>query len=392
MDLQKNLSKTVVSLLNSRPFYGHMLTKCVKEFTDKIPTMAVYVRHQMHLLVNPEFYKSLKEEERKSVLEHEILHLIFRHCIRGKRHSDHNRSNVACDIVCNQCIDGPLPGDPCTYQKFELKEDKDLDWYYKNLPKTTRFVVDAGSGLGSHDIWDDIDQKGKGSSDSIAKGKKKAKLTEETRDSIIKEAIRQSAAACSQRSIGNLPMAVQQEIETALAKKEMQLPWYQILRRFAAHATRSTITYTKKRMSKRYGTRPGVKIGKRLNLLVGIDTSGSISNEELNLFLSEISYIERSGADVTIVECDTQINGIHKFKKNMNITIHGRGGTDMNKVLDFYEERRNDYDCCFLFTDGETPIRKFGPRKPWLWCFVHDYHKPCDWGPQVVLPPTDKVA
>jgi predicted metal-dependent peptidase len=212
-------------------------------------------------------------------------------------------------------------------------------------------------------------------------------LSKETKDNIIKDAIRQAVEACASRGIGNLPGDIQAEIQKCLERKKACLPWYQILRRFAAHATRSTITYTKKRMSKRYQTRPGIKIGKRLNMLVGIDTSGSISDKHLEMFASEIWFIKRCGADVTVAECDTQINRVYPFKREI-LSVVGRGGTDMNKVLEYYENHK-EFDLTILLTDGYTPMREYGPRRPWLWCFTNQHDKPVEWGQSVVLPPEE---
>jgi len=64
---------------------------------------------------------------------------------------------------------------------------------------------------------------------------------------------------------------------------------------------------TLKRPSKRYGTYPGFKTKKFTKIMVAIDTSGSVDNESLCEFFSEMSHIYKAGAEIHVVECDTRI-------------------------------------------------------------------------------------
>jgi predicted metal-dependent peptidase len=111
---------------------------------------------------------------------------------------------------------------------------------------------------------------------------------------------------------------------------------------------------------------PGKKYLRKINLLVGIDTSGSVSNDELKEFMNEIHHIHKNGADVTIVQCDTKINSIDRFDPKMNITIKGRGGTEFNPVIEYYNKNRNTHTCLVYFTDGECNCDVM-PQGKMLW-------------------------
>ena len=63
--------------------------------------------------------------------------------------------------------------------------------------------------------------------------------------------------------------------------------------------------------------------------------------------------MKKTGSDVTIIQCDTAISHIGKFDPKKDLEIHGRGGTDFQPVIDYYNEHQKNYSCLFYFTDGE---------------------------------------
>jgi predicted metal-dependent peptidase len=63
-----------------------------------------------------------------------------------------------------------------------------------------------------------------------------------------------------------------------------------------------------KRISKRFGTRPGIRIVRFKKLVVVIDTSGSLDESSLAQFFKEIDTIHKNGADVMVIECDAKVH------------------------------------------------------------------------------------
>ena len=48
-------------------------------------------------------------------------------------------------------------------------------------------------------------------------------------------------------------------------------------------------------------------------ILVGIDTSGSVSDDELCEFFSELYHMYKANVSITIAECDAKINRIYEY-------------------------------------------------------------------------------
>ena len=102
------------------------------------------------------------------------------------------------------------------------------------------------------------------------------------------------------------------------------------------------------------------------HMLLAIDTSGSVSNEELSEFMNEIHHIHKAGVDITIVQCDTSIRSIEAYKGKNDLKVKGRGGTEFYPVLDYYNANLKKYTSLVYFTDGEcyTDVK---PKGNTLW-------------------------
>ena len=117
---------------------------------------------------------------------------------------------------------------------------------------------------------------------------------------------------------------------------------------------------TRMRPNRRYGiSNPGTKRNYTSKLLVAFDTSGSVSDTQLEYFATELNgMIDHVEAD--FIQFDTKIYGEPKpfTKKAGKVDIVGRGGTCFHPVIEMADERK--YDGLVVFTDGYAPF----PEKP----------------------------
>jgi predicted metal-dependent peptidase len=122
------------------------------------------------------------------------------------------------------------------------------------------------------------------------------------------------------------------------------------------------IKSTRRKESKRFEGAAGIQHRKKVSILVAVDTSGSVSDKELKEFFSEIDYVYKAGARVTILQCDTRINAVEEYDGKNVPQILGRGGTDFNPPVDYYVEHRKEYASLIYFTDGEAPLPSKHPQ------------------------------
>jgi predicted metal-dependent peptidase len=158
-----------------------------------------------------------------------------------------------------------------------------------------------------------------------------------------------------EKSRGTIPGEFEELIKKLQEVEPPKFDWKGYMRRFAG---KSVKTYTKKsrrKYNKRLPDFPGLKIKRQKHILAAVDTSGSVSTKELKEFLNELYHLKKTGSDVTVIQCDTAISHIGPFDPKADWEIHGRGGTDFQPVIDYYNENMDKYSCLFYFTDGGAP-------------------------------------
>jgi predicted metal-dependent peptidase len=403
-DVQKAVMRGIVDLIRAKPLYGHVLQQLHKVFLTGDPanadprmptTMAVgkqpgemLVKLYVHEAFVQEIWDKAKDENQAcdqvmTVLEHEVLHLIFNHL--ELEFSDRLRGNVAIDLVCNSLLNqNNLPGEPCLPAKYGFEPNQSAMWYYTHLKDNKEFQNQCKNGnfgvpglseaaknghlggmRGSHSMWGEM-------------------LKDPVMREMVKDLVRKSKELCD-KNYGDVPGQVIQQIEDLFDRKASIVPWNRVLRMFAASAAESNLDYTMKRLSRRFGTRPGTRKEDVLNLAVAVDTSGSVDDNLLALFFNEIKWIWKNGAKITVYEADAQIQREYQFKGKFTGEVAGRGGTDLEPVL---KEVEGKYDALIYFTDFYAPQIKHRYNIPILWVLKTDMDKsqfPYEWGKHVKI-------
>ena len=161
---------------------------------------------------------------------------------------------------------------------------------------------------------------------------------------------------------GTIPGEFTELIEKLRQKKPEVFNWKAYFRRLLGSIYDVNIRSTRRKVSKRFDEAAGIQHKKKVSILVAIDTSGSVSQKELQEFFSEIDYAYKAGAKVTILQCDTRINAIEDYDGKNIPEIKGRGGTDFNPPVDYYVKHKKDYASLIYFTDGEAPLPTKSPQ------------------------------
>ncbi len=424
LKIDTELSRCINQLLLKEPFFAHILAGTVRKITDEVPTAAVGFSNDLILLmVNEDFFlKELKSEsERTAVLKHEVLHLVFRHLFRDKIKEDAELFNIAADIVVNQYIGfWKLPDSAVTLKTFpdlNLKPEQHLEYYYDILFKLNEANQKASANGKGKEGNQGNDQNGNSPSGSGDKPKNQpmnekhpqsakalADIYGHQRHSdhskwIIKDGTQaktadgksipdnlisgieqtlgkqllEAAARTPSKHYGNLPAALIIEIDLIRESMKPKVDWKRVLKIFSSSSGRTVIYQTMKRISKRYGTRPGIRIKQFKKIAVAIDTSGSIQETTLAQFFKEIDTIHRNGAEIFIIECDAAVGNAYPYKKNAPIKIKGGGGTNYDPAFEYINKNKKlQIDACVYLTDGFAPEPKIKPRCKLLYVITPD--------------------
>lgn len=432
-NLDDKLAKATKMLCLAQPFYGIFMMMMNKKWDNKTTTLSVSKENINYFLkINPEFFESLSDHWRVGLIQHEMLHIAFFHLEIADKYPDKKLLNIAMDIEVNQYINPDhLPAYSMSYTEFKTKYDplvkelkeklksgeitaleygkaireipprgvyfkdfKDLDlieragtdYYYHALKKAISELdssldsksckalgdllndsEDSAYTIKSHD-WEDFE--------NLSETEKY--LLRKQVDSILKE-----VTDHINKTKGTIPGELADYINGLYINEPPRFNWKSYLRRFIGGSQK---VYTKKlhrKYNKRFEDNPGLKIKQQRRILVAIDTSGSVKNEELLEFFQEIYHMSKLNTDIVVLQCDSSLQNVSDFSdfykdlKENKIRIYGRGGTDFSPAVDYYNEHQKEFGCMIYLTDGEAPIPKNKPKGSILWV-LSSISKDCD--------------
>jgi len=354
INIQDSVAKATKTLIFSEPLYGLFLIGINKKYSILIPTAGVSKNNiGVQLTINPEFFTDLSPDHRLGLIKHELLHIAFGHLVLRSRYADKKLFNIAADLEINQYIRADrLPEGGLLLSSFpelDLEKKKGTNYYYEKLLEAqqdgTSPTLDSlmsqmqGETPYCHTTWDDFNDMSEADK----------KLLQKQIEHQLKEAAQQTIKKC-----GNIPGELKNIIDRILHVEPPKFDWKGYLKRFVGN---SSIVYTKKlrrKYNKRYSANPGLKIKFKNHILVGVDTSGSVNNDELKEFFSELTHMHKTGHKITVAQCDTKLHTVKEFNPKRDWEIHGRGGTSFQPVIDHYNEKRSRYTALIYLTDGEA--------------------------------------
>ena len=392
-NVHSEIAKYSKTLMFKEPFYGLFLIGLNKKLNKNIGTACVCKENiNTSLMINPEFWIEQDENTKVGVLKHELLHIAFHHLENLDSYGEKELLNIAADIEINQFIEKEWKGKTWNGLEIDKKPFKEL-----NLPKKagTRVYYDllykeakdnpngdvakllgalkdaANNGTGStikvklgdgtemdvpcsHEMWSEFE--GMSEADKKLLGKQIDHQLKEVANTINK-------------SRGTIPAEMVEYINGLFEIVEAVIDWKSYLRRFNGMATKVYTKKTRRKLNKRFAGNPALKIKQRKNTLVAIDTSGSVSNKDLEEFFNEIHHIYKTGTEVDIIECDAAIQRVYKYdgKQKDKIEVKGRGGTSFEPVMVYLKEHKGKYQNIIYLTDGGCSAPDTPPARPILW-------------------------
>ena len=348
-------------LLTTFPFVASLLNKARVILTEAVPTAAVDEKGA--ILINPGFFSSISPQDRVFVLAHETLHWAFLdHRRVGNR--DRTAWNIAADAVNNEILFEVIrPSDRLReglvdYGKVsaltgrpgdELRE-MTKEQIYELLPKVKMGSGDGGSG-GKDPLRGDLvpgDLSGKG------------KVVQEGSGDIynsddLEEAMKRAIAEAEQmqKLRGTMPAGLARIVDELLRPK---VPWKTLLKQALRDGLGRTSTQSWKKLSRRHKDFPGKRRLTTPTVWVGVDTSGSIGDKELQQFLTEVYGIAKAyRAAVVVVPWDAKIYEPTKITSPSQIKrvkIRGGGGTDPTEFLQYVAKHMRLLDAVVILSDG----------------------------------------
>ena len=352
MDVKLKLTKAKAGLVLSAPFFASIALQlklkedqsCATAYTDSVV-----------LGYNPDFISKLSNAELKGLICHEVLHIAMLHPFR-KNSREHLKWNIACDYAVNPIVKDSgfsLPAGALSDPKFK---DMEAEVIYNQLPKSIKIPVAVALMGEVRDYKQDKSNSKSSHANTLPQQMKNCKIT-----------IARAAAVA--KAQGKLPAGLERMIQETLQAK---LNWKEILSRFITENARND--YTWKQPNKRYLYSglylPGLNVPTLGTITIIIDTSGSISQKELDTFASELHSILSTypGTEIKIIYVDSKVANIETIDiYDFQLHARGGGGTDFKPGFEYIEKEAIMPTCAIYFTDGWCDSFPEPPDFPVLW-------------------------
>ncbi len=396
-DVEKKLVTARTRLILDKPFLGALVLRLPMVEGDPKWCETTWSDGKT-FYYNSDYIDALDNDQTQFALSHEALHCALSHFHR-RGHRIKHRWELACDYAVNPLLinDGLKPTPDAAHLReyegmtaeeiYPCLEDNDNDGE-RDLEKKTdssddqdkdndqnKDMSDGGSDKErqKNDASDGSGNETKEPDGSGQRGAPKPNPLSPQEQEDLSTQWQQRLAAAAQAAMqnGKLEGEMARMVDYLLQPK---LPWRMLLARFMTMTARDDYSYA--RPSSRRGD-PAVYPSLRsheTNVVVVIDTSGSISADEIQEFISEIDAIKSQvRARITLLACDSDLNyGCPWYFEAwdefaMDVEIRGGGGTNFKPAFAWVDEQDSNPDLLLYFTDAEGVFPEAEPMYPVVW-------------------------
>ena len=392
LDADEKVARVKTEFVLDSPFFASIfLSMELREATpeDNLPIPTVGTDGQ-NVLWTREYVNGLGLDELIGVMAHEVIHVVsFHHLRRGTR--DPMIWNMATDYTDNLVVEESgfiLPEGLLKDPKYDGMDAETIYNHLLKLDKQTmkKMIEDFQGGKGKNAkgqgcgwVMDQKNEDGSGVTPSQAKQAER-----------LQKVANEAAAIAHQKMCGNLP-AFLKRLLGALAQPKVN--WREALAQFVEVNSKSDYNWTRPnpRFIQSNFYLPQIykpEIGQVVNL---IDASGSISDKEIKLEVSELQGIlwAYEGVTLQVIFFDTvatepiEITDDTDIKK---INVDMGGGTDYKPAFAKIEKANLEPVCIICLTDGYCNSFPKAPDVPVLWILIgsnNNFHPP--FGDVIVL-------
>jgi len=347
MNAEQRLLKARTNLVLDHPFFGCLALRLKMVESKKVPTA---LTDGKVLQYNPEFIERITIQEATGVLAHEVMHTALGHTWRqGSR--EPQKWNIAADYAINYNL---------LRAGFILPEG--------------RLVNDAFAKMSAEEIYEKMPNcpQQKGGKEGIDPGRCGGVVPVRGKEAAEKAKVEMKTAVnqALQVAQGTLPQELERQIREVL---ETVVPWYVLLRDLVEKSARNDYSWS--RPSRRYFSSsivlPSLISEELPEVVIAIDTSLSITQEQLSVFAAEASAVLGAyDTTIRVIYCDAKIKGEEVFTRAdlpLELKLIGGGGTSFVPVFELIKDKEYSPSCLIYFTDLAGRFPEWAPSYPVMW-------------------------
>lgn len=352
-------------------FFGQFLVRIERSirFNIKWPLATVPKMQGFKMYFNPLLFLYCDKREMQALFKHEIYHIMYGHYERErilKQKYTNLAVNLALDISINQFIKY-LPGYSYKLDRVNieysanLEEDKPIEVYAEEIEKAIKSKLsDSIKDEKNNDIDEMID---------ISKAHDVWEESTLNQDSIKDMTKKTAISSYSDKAPKDIVGIINSYSEKA------EISWQDALKKVIPSlraGEKKTIMRRNRRQPERLDLR-GSLPNNVPEVIVALDISASMSEEEFNKILIEVLEITRTRTNkITVIECDNEIRRIYEIKSKNDIKKRSakNGSTKFSPVFRYIRENKLRNSVLIYFTDGvgekELEVKPFKHNTIWV--------------------------
>lgn len=391
-DVDTKLTAARAALIMEKPFLGALVLRLPLIEADPgwCRSTATDARGFYY---NRGYIEKLNFEQTKFMLAHEALHCALGHFAR-RQHRHKRRWDLACDFAVNPLLmtDGlTAPPGALMSPRFNGMAAEEIYPYLKD--DTEEQTLDQH-------LYDDANETHTqrprppthmppptGDATPSPGAPPPAPLSAPERSQLqIQWQQRLAAAAQGAMRAGKLGAHMMRLVDELL---QPQLPWRSLLAHYLTTAARDDYDFAHPSRREGAAILPGLR-SDEVDVIVAFDTSGSISDEEIGEFVSEINAIKgQVCARIRALACDERVNADSPWVAEtweplaLPDRIDGGGGTRFTPVFEWIAQQEHAPDVVVYLTDAEGEFPEQEPSYPVLWLVKGKAKVP--WGTRIQL-------
>ncbi|MBT3307980.1 MAG: hypothetical protein HOL04_00350 [Gammaproteobacteria bacterium] len=411
--IQTKLSAARTRLILERPFLGALVLRLpLVAAGDWCKSTATDARS---IYYSEAYIAELSPKQVQFMLAHDALHCALSHFAR-RQHRNKHRWDVATDFAINAMLIGEemqAPPDALYLEHFSgmtaeeiypmLNEDEDREPVDQHLyDDYDQESEESNSEPGDSDQGDSAGEDQSSGSQQGSHAPQPNRLSDSTegragRPPPLSESERQDLQTQWQQNLAGAAQVAMQagKLDGAMARLvdhflQPSLPWRMLLSRHMSASARDDYSYTRPSTRRGSGAIFPALRSSEVNVVAAVDTSGSVSLEEIQQFVSEVDGLKgQMRAAVTLIACDQEIVGTpRRFEawEEMEIdlaSIKGGRGTRFVPVFEWLEQQDHQPDLLLYFTDAEGCFPELEPMVPVVWLVKGK--QPVPWGQRIQL-------
>ena len=347
--------------------------------------------NDLDLIVNPEYLATLPKKQQLYAMSQLAWHMALGDPVTVKTAEHKDLFNLASDIYIDKMLMEDhgrilerVPGqDPRYFQRKDF-DGKTRDEIYRKLVEEQKGNNSENSGKSSpsglandltkpkpSDAQGDSDNQNQNGDGGDSQAPQQAPMSDQELKDKLEDLVK-NAAMQAKLAGARIPPSISKQLE---AIYNPQVHWSTVLERIVGSYKREDYSWI--RFNKAYFAH-GIVLPTLYNesigeIVVAVDTSGSISDDAYQHILGNLSFIHSNlhPSKLHLVQFTDSIHNTMESEEgddlNEDIFMRVNGGTDVNPVFEWVENQGIKPEVMIVFTDMYMPEVRHTPSYPVVW-------------------------